>query len=123
MFGDDYATPDGSCVRDYIHVTDLADAHVAAVDLLGHKPAETVVGTVYNVGRGEGISVKEVIEAVRQVTGLEFDVDIVGRRPGDPAALVASADKITAELGWSARYDLNDMVASAWRAWQAYPPA
>jgi UDP-glucose 4-epimerase len=123
VFGDDYATPDGSCVRDYIHVTDLADAHVAAVDLIGRKPAETVVGTVYNVGRGEGISVKEVIEAVRQVTGLEFDVDVVGRRPGDPAALVASADKITAELGWSARYDLNDMVASAWQAWQAYPPA
>jgi len=123
VFGDDYATPDGSCVRDYIHVTDLADAHVAAVDLLGNQPAETVVGTVYNVGRGEGISVKEVIDAVRQVTGLEFAVDIVGRRAGDPAALVASADKITAELGWSARYDLNDMVASAWQAWQAYPPA
>jgi len=123
VFGDDYATPDGSCVRDYIHVTDLADAHVAAVDLLGNQPAETVVGTVYNVGRGEGISVKEVIDAVRQVTGLEFAVDIVGRRPGDPAALVASADKITAELGWSARYNLNDMVASAWQAWQAYPPA
>ena len=123
VFGDDYATPDGSCVRDYIHVTDLADAHVAAVDLLGNQPAETVVGTVYNVGRGEGISVKEVIDAVRQVTGLEFAADIVGRRAGDPAALVASADKITAELGWSARYDLNDMVASAWQAWQAYPPA
>ncbi|MFZ0323332.1 MAG: UDP-glucose 4-epimerase GalE [Actinomycetes bacterium] len=123
VFGDDYATRDGSCVRDYIHVTDLADAHVAAVKLLEHKPEGTVVGEVFNVGRGEGVSVKEVIDAVHEVTGLDFAVDVVGRRAGDPAELVASADKITAELGWSARYNLTDMVSSAWQAWQAHPPA
>ena len=122
VFGDDYPTPDGSCIRDYIHVTDLADAHVAAVDLVEKKPAGTNVGAIFNVGRGEGVSVKEVIDAVREVTGQDFDVDVVGRRAGDPAQLVASADKITAELGWSARFDLADMVSSAWTAWQAHPP-
>lgn len=119
VFGDDYPTRDGSCIRDYIHVTDLADAHVAAVRRLEQGPA----AAVYNVGRGEGVSVKEVIEAVRAVTGLEFTYDVVGRRPGDPAQLVASADKIVADLGWTARFGLDDMVRSAWEAWQAHPPA
>jgi len=118
VFGDDYATPDGSCVRDYIHVTDLAEAHVAAVQRLeGGQAAD-----VYNVGRGEGVSVHEVMQAVRTVTGKDFAADVVARRAGDPARLVASADKISAELGWSARFGLHDMVSSAWEAWQAYPP-
>jgi UDP-glucose 4-epimerase len=119
VFGDDYPTPDGSCVRDYIHVTDLADAHVAAVRRLEQGPA----AAVYNVGRGQGVSVKQVMDTVRAVTGLDFTVDVVGRRPGDPARLVASADLIRAELGWAASYGLDEMVASAWQAWQAHPPS
>jgi UDP-glucose 4-epimerase len=118
VFGGDYPTPDGSCIRDYIHVTDLADAHVAAVNRLEGGSASVV----YNVGRGEGVSVKEVMDAVRSATGLDFRYDVVDRRPGDPARLVASADKIRAELGWTATRDLADMVASAWTAWQAFPP-
>ena len=119
VFGNDYPTPDGSCIRDYIHVSDLADAHVAAVDRLEAGPASEI----YNVGRGEGVSVIEVMEAVRAATGIDFTHDIVGRRAGDPARLVASADKIGQELSWSARYNLADMVTSAWQAWQSHPPA
>ncbi len=119
VFGSDYPTPDGSCIRDYIHVTDLADAHVASVKRLQQGGASEV----YNVGRGEGVSVIEVMDAVRSATGLEFTHDLVDRRAGDPARLVASADKIRADLGWSAKYDLAAMVTSAWEAWQANPPA
>jgi UDP-glucose 4-epimerase len=119
VFGGDYPTPDGSCIRDYVHVTDLADAHVAAVRRLEQGP----VAAVYNVGRGEGVSVKEVIEAVRRVTGLAFDYEVVERRPGDPARLVASAERIADDLGFTARLDLESMVRSAWEAWQAHPPA
>lgn len=119
VFGSDYPTPDGSCIRDYIHVTDLADAHVAAVKRLEDGPA----AQIYNVGRGEGVSVIEVMDAVRVVTGLEFTHDLVDRRAGDPARLVASADRIRTELGWTAEYDLASMVSSAWEAWQAHPPA
>lgn len=118
VFGDDYPTPDGSCIRDYIHVTDLADAHVAAVKRLNEGPA----AEIYNVGRGEGVSVKEVMAAVKQTTGIDFTYDVVARRPGDPARLVASADRIRADLGWSATLDLEAMVSSAWEAWQAFPP-
>ena len=117
VFGSDYATPDGSCVRDYIHVTDLADAHVAAVKRL----EQGSVAEVYNVGRGQGVSVIEVMDAVRAATGIDFTHDLVARRAGDPARLVASADKISRELNWTARYDLADMVSSAWQAWQAHP--
>lgn len=117
VFGDDYPTPDGSCIRDYIHVTDLADAHVAAVARLEQGPA----ADVFNVGRGQGVSVKEVMETVRTVTGIDFTYDIGPRRAGDPARLVASADKISRDLGWTARFGLTDMVASAWEAWQAHP--
>jgi UDP-glucose 4-epimerase len=119
VFGDDYPTPDGSCIRDYIHVSDLADAHVAAVKRLEAGSASEI----YNVGRGEGVSVIEVMDAVRAATGADFVHDIVGRRAGDPAKLVASADKIRQELNWSTRYNLADMVASAWQAWQSHPPA
>jgi UDP-glucose 4-epimerase len=119
VFGSDYPTPDGSCIRDYIHVTDLADAHVASVKRLEQGPA----AEVYNVGRGEGVSVIEVMDAVRAATGIDFTHDLVDRRPGDPARLVASADRIRSDLGWTARYDLPAMVSSAWEAWQAHPPA
>jgi UDP-glucose 4-epimerase len=119
VFGSDYPTPDGSCIRDYIHVTDLADAHVASVKRLEQGEASEI----YNVGRGEGVSVIEVMDAVRAATGLEFTHDLADRRAGDPARLVASADKIRADLGWTAEYDLAAMVTSAWEAWQANPPA
>ncbi len=119
VFGSDYPTPDGSCIRDYIHVTDLAEAHVSAVKRLDAGPASEI----YNVGRGQGVSVIEVMDAVRAATGLDFTHDLVDRRAGDPARLVASADKIRDELGWSSSYDLADMVSSAWEAWQAHPPS
>jgi UDP-glucose 4-epimerase len=117
VFGDDYDTRDGSCIRDYIHVTDLADAHVAAADRLEDGPVQQI----YNVGRGEGVTVKEVMAAAREVTGLDFEYEVVGRRPGDPARIVAVPDKIHRELGWSASHDLHDMVRSAWDAWQDHP--
>jgi UDP-glucose 4-epimerase len=117
VFGDDYDTRDGSCIRDYIHVTDLADAHVAAADRLEDGPVQEV----YNVGRGEGVTVKEVMAAAREVTGIDFEYEVVGRRPGDPAKIVAVPDKIHRELGWSASHDLHDMVRSAWDAWQDRP--
>jgi UDP-glucose 4-epimerase len=114
LFGDDYETRDGSCVRDYIHVVDLAEAHAAAARRLDEGP----LGEVYNVGRGEGVTVKEVFDTVRQVTGIDFEVDVVGRRAGDAAAYYADASKIAKELGWTARLDLEEMVRSAWEAWQ-----
>jgi len=123
VFGDDYPTPDGSCIRDYLHVTDLADAHVAAVRVLEQSAGGDPMGVVYNVGRGRGVSVLEVMAAVQQVTGLEFTPEVVARRSGDPARLVASADRIRADLGWTADRDLTAMVSSAWDAWQAHPPA
>ena len=115
VFGADYPTPDGSCVRDYIHVADLADAHVAAADWLDGGSA----AGVYNVGRGEGSSVLEVLAVVREVTGIDVEPQIVDRRPGDPARLVASAAAIERDLGWVAQRDLRDMVDSAWRGWRA----
>ena len=115
LFGDDYPTRDGSCIRDYIHVVDLAEAHAAAARRLDEEPT----GEVYNVGRGEGISVKEVLDTVREVTGNDFEVDVVGRRPGDAPVYFADATKIGKQLGWTARFDLREMVASAWRAWQS----
>ena len=115
VFGGDYPTPDGSCVRDYIDVVDLADAHLVAARRL----EQGSTGEVYNVGRGEGVSVKEVLEVVRRVTGTDLAYDVVDRRPGDPARIVASAEKIGRDLGWHARRGLEDMVSSAWRSWQA----
>jgi UDP-glucose 4-epimerase len=115
LFGDDYPTRDGSCVRDYIHVVDLAEAHAAAAQRLDDGP----LGEVYNVGRGEGVTVKEVLATVREVTGVDFAVDVVARRPGDAPSYFADATKIREQLGWTARLDLRDMVDSAWRAWRA----
>jgi UDP-glucose 4-epimerase len=115
LFGDDYPTRDGSCVRDYIHVLDLAEAHAAAAQRLDEAP----MGEVFNVGRGEGITVKEVFATVRDVTGIDFEVDVVGRRAGDAPAYFADASKIGKELGWTARRDVTDMVRSAWESWQS----
>jgi UDP-glucose 4-epimerase len=114
--GDDYPTPDGTCVRDYISVVDIADAHVAALeDLVSGNGAAY---RVFNIGRGEGSSVREVLDTVAKVTGSDIEPVVVERRPGDPARIVASADRISKELGWTAKHDLEDMVASAWAAWQ-----
>jgi UDP-glucose 4-epimerase len=115
IFGDDYPTPDGTCIRDYIHVSDLADAHVAAAAALEEG---TVVGPM-NVGRGEGSSVREVMDMVSEVLGRDISPEVVGRRAGDPAATWASTERIERELGWFAGRDLRDMVTSAWSAWQA----
>jgi UDP-glucose 4-epimerase len=115
IYGDDYPTKDGTCVRDYIHIADLAEAHVAAVRRLAGPDS----GEVYNVGRGEGFTVREVMDTVRRVTGRDFEPRVVGRRVGDPPATVASVEKIERELGWKAKFGLEEMVASAWEAWPA----
>jgi UDP-glucose 4-epimerase len=117
--GDDFDTPDGTGVRDYIHVADLADAHVAAVARLDRG----AVGEVVNVGTGRGYSVLEVIAALEEETGEKVPYAVGPRRPGDPASVVASVERARAELGWSARRDLREMVSSGWRARQALEPA
>jgi len=117
IFGDDYPTPDGTCIRDYIHVTDLADAHLRALDAT--RPGEH---RVYNLGNGAGFSVREVIEVCREVTGADIGADVEARRPGDPAVLVASSAKIQAELGWHATRDLRAMAADAWQFTQSRRP-
>jgi UDP-glucose 4-epimerase len=117
VFGDDYPTPDGTCIRDYIHVQDLADAHVAAA-----ARCETGQRTdVFNVGRGQGSSVREVMDMVAEVLGRDIAPEVVARRAGDPPATFADTTRIEAELDWRAARDLRDMVASAWSAWQVTP--
>jgi len=114
IFGDDYPTPDGTCVRDYIHVTDLADAHLRA--LAAARPGEH---RIYNLGNGAGFSVREVIEVCREVTGIDIAAEVGPRRAGDPAVLVASSAKIQSELDWRASRDLRAMAADAWAFAQA----
>jgi UDP-glucose 4-epimerase len=116
VFGTDYPTPDGTAIRDYIHVDDLATAHLLALD--GATAGEH---RIFNLGTGDGNSVREVIDAVREVTGATFTVKESPRRPGDPPRLVAAADKIRAELGWTPTKDLRAMVADAWAFAQAHP--
>ena len=115
IFGTDYATPDGTCIRDYIHVGDVAEAHVAAAHKLS---SGAPLANYYNLGRGEGLSVKEIMDAVAEVTGIKFTPELAPRRAGDPARIVTSAAKANAELGWYALQDLEAMVDSAWSAWQ-----
>ncbi|GIO40254.1 UDP-glucose 4-epimerase GalE [Paenibacillus apis] len=118
VFGDDYNTPDGTCVRDYIHVGDLADAHLRAVEYLiqGHD------SNVFNLGNGQGFSVKEVIAKVKEVTGRDFPVVVTPRRDGDPAVLIASSDKARTVLGWQpSRNKLDDIIRSAWE-WHLHHP-
>jgi UDP-glucose 4-epimerase len=113
IYGDDYPTPDGTCIRDYIHVEDLAEAHLLSFEALADGKQR-----VYNLGNGSGFSVRQVIEAARRVTGHSIPVEVVPRRPGDPAFLVASSEKIGRELGWRPRHtDLDGIIASAWE-WQ-----
>jgi UDP-glucose 4-epimerase len=112
IFGDDYPTRDGSCIRDYIHVNDLAAAHVLAVEAL----AEGKESSIYNLGNGEGYSVKEVIDTVKEVTGRDFEVEVSERRAGDPAVLIASSDKIQQELNWEPEYpELEKIISTAWK--------
>jgi UDP-glucose 4-epimerase len=111
IFGDDYPTPDGTCVRDYVHVTDLADAHLRALGAC--EPGQH---RIYNLGSEAGYSVREVIDVCQEVTGLEIPVTVAQRRPGDPAILVASSSRIKSDLGWQPRRDLNTMVIDAWQA-------
>jgi UDP-glucose 4-epimerase len=110
IFGEDYSTPDGTCIRDYVHVADLADAHLLAL------PAPAAgEHRIYNLGNGTGFSVQEVVDAVRSVTGHAVPVEVGERRAGDPAQLVASSDRIRADLGWEPRHtDLAGIVRDAW---------
>jgi len=111
LFGDDYDTPDGTCVRDYVHVSDIAEAHLLALGRL-----DGVKSRIFNIGSGEGFTNLQVIETVREVTGREVKVARAQRRPGDPSRLVATSELVRAELGWSPRYpDIGEIVDSAWR--------
>ncbi len=116
IFGDDYPTPDGTCVRDYIHVVDLAQAHILALRALDQG------SRTYNLGNGQGFSVKEVIEVAREITGHPIPAQMTARRPGDPAVLIASSEKIRRELGWQPAYpELRAIVESAWRWHSSHP--
>ncbi|MER6471122.1 UDP-glucose 4-epimerase GalE [Streptomyces collinus] len=119
IFGDDYPTPDGTCVRDYIHVVDLAEAHVTVARALRSAPGHDLT---LNIGRGEGVSVREMIDQMNAVTGYDRPPTVTPRRPGDPARVVASADRIATELGWRAKYDVQDMITSAWEGWLRIHP-
>ncbi|PSQ95749.1 MAG: UDP-glucose 4-epimerase GalE [Bacteroidetes bacterium SW_9_63_38] len=116
IYGNDYDTPDGTCVRDFVHVKDLAQAHIRALEALDNG------SRVYNLGNGDGYSVREVIDTARDVTGCEISAEVGPPRPGDPATLVASSAKIREELGWSPEYDtLEAILSSAWAWHQKHP--
>jgi UDP-glucose 4-epimerase len=116
--GDDYPTPDGTCVRDYIHVADLARSHVSAARALEEgRPLERV----YNLGSGKGLSVREIMDAMVRGTGIEFTPEIHPRRPGDPAQIVASGELAARDVDWRMRHDIDQMVVSAWQARCAHP--
>ncbi|MFJ9682279.1 UDP-glucose 4-epimerase GalE [Streptomyces sp. NPDC101194] len=119
IFGDDYPTPDGTCVRDYIHVADLADAHLA----LARRLAGPGIGDLtVNIGRGEGVSVRELADVVGEVSGLDRKPEVRPRRPGDAARAVASAARASEELGWAPRQGVREMVESAWEGWCLHHP-
>jgi UDP-glucose-4-epimerase GalE len=111
IFGDDYPTPDGTCIRDYIHVSDLAEAHVKALDYLERGGESTAL----NLGTGSGHSVREVLDTIEEVTGCTVPVRVAPRRPGDPPALVADPGRTQEMLGWRAQRDLRDIVRTAWK--------
>ncbi|MFC8343413.1 UDP-glucose 4-epimerase GalE [Streptomyces sp. NPDC057280] len=116
IFGDDYPTPDGTCVRDYIHVADLAEAHLAAARRVGDRAGDLTV----NIGRGEGVSVREMVTVIGEVTGDRREAVVEPRRPGDAPVSVASAELAARELGWSARRGVREMIESAWAGWQLH---
>lgn len=116
VFGDDYPTRDGTCIRDYVHVSDLAAAHVLALEALDQG------SRAYNLGNGQGFTVREVIQVAREVTGHPIPAVVGARRPGDPAVLVAASERIRRELGWQPRFpDLDSIVASAWEWHRRHP--
>ncbi|WP_393058088.1 UDP-glucose 4-epimerase GalE [Streptomyces sp. LN549] len=121
IFGDDYATPDGTCIRDYIHVEDIASAHLAAARRLeGAGPGTDLT---LNIGRGEGSSVREMVDRILRATDRgDIAPEVTARRAGDPARVVAGAERIRAELGWSARYGVDEMIESAWQGWRLRHP-
>lgn len=129
IFGTDYPTKDGSCVRDYIHVIDIALAHIRALKKLGTLEASGIEnssshesGSVYNIGNGAGFSVLEVVDATRQITNIDIPLDFQSRRPGDPAVLVASSNRATEELGWKPRFpEIEAIIESAWRWMKKHP--
>jgi len=115
IFGGDYDTPDGTTIRDYVHVEDIASAHVAAARRL---ESDEDAALTLNIGRGEGVSVRQLVDRILAQAGSDLAPEVAARRPGDAARSVASADRIKTELGWSARYDIEEMVASAWAGWR-----
>ena len=118
VFGDDYPTPDGTCLRDYIHVVDLADAHVLALEYLRKGGASDI----FNLGNGQGFSVKEMIAAAEKATGKKIAAEIGARRAGDPAQLIASSDKARRVLGWQPRFtDVEEIIATAWKWHEKHP--
>ncbi|MGI8316689.1 UDP-glucose 4-epimerase GalE [Halobacillus mangrovi] len=118
IFGDDYPTEDGTCIRDYIHVNDLVDAHLLAIEKLKRDQESGI----YNLGNGQGFSVKEVIDSARKVTGQTIPAEVAPRRAGDPAQLVASSERAINELGWKPNYaDLDTMIKTAWDWFQNHP--
>ena len=119
IFGTDYPTPDGTCIRDYIHVRDLAVAHIAALDYLAD--GREMTDHIFNVGTGKGSSVREVVSKVIASTGLGIEPEELARRAGDPPQLIGDAERIGRVLGWKAEHDLDDIVTSSFTAWQADP--
>jgi len=118
VFGDDYETRDGSCIRDYIHVIDIADAHLKGIERL-LKGKNTSPYEIYNLGTGNGVSVLEAIKAFEEETNIKLNYEIVPRRPGDVAAIYSNSAKAKKELGWTPQYDIREMMATAWK-WQLY---
>ncbi len=117
IYGDDYDTPDGTCIRDYIHVDDLAEAHVLAIDnLIEHRESH-----IFNLGVGEGYSVKKILDLSKEITGIDIPSKIMPRRSGDPAFLVANSELIQKEFGWRAQYDIKDIIETAWNWYKNNP--
>jgi UDP-glucose 4-epimerase len=117
IFGADYPTPDGTCIRDYVHVADVADAHIAAVRAL--ESGEVESGATFNLGTGTGVSVQQMVEIALKVTGSDLEPTVGPRRRGDPPAVVAAVDRAKQRLGWTAQRDVTDMIESAWQAMAA----
>ena len=118
IFGDDYATPDGTCIRDYIHVVDLVEAHILALEYLKSEKQSNI----FNLGSNTGFSVKEILNTAREVTGREIPAKVAARRSGDPSTLIASSEKAKTILDWKPQYtDINDIIASAWN-WHTNSP-
>ena len=117
IFGTDYPTPDGTCIRDYIHVQDLVAAHMTVMQALGDYDLR-----VYNLGIGKGLSVREIIEAAKRVTGVDFEVSEGERRPGDPPTLYADPTKVRSETDWSPRFtDVDEIIQTAWEWFKVHP--